>query len=873
MRVIGRESEVAQLSSFLDESPADPSVVLLEGEPGIGKTTLWRELVEDARRRDMMVLSARPAQPETALPFVTLQDLLEGVVDEVSDELPGPQQHALRSAVFTEESGPSPDQRTVSVGVLNAVRLLASNARLLVAIDDVQWADTASASVLSFALRRLDSDRIRVFMTLRLEEGLEGSGFTDPVSAAEVLRWRLGPLTVDATHRLIRERLGLVLSRPTVRRVHQLSGGNPFFALEIARSPALEGLARGDNPSVPATLRDLLLDRVGGLSKPTRETIIAVSLLSQPTEELLERAVGPEVARRGLRGAVAAEVIETKGKDLRLTHPLLGSVLYEQLSPTRQRQLHGELALIVPTLEERARHLALSTSHPDADVADALEEAALNAKSRGATAGAAELFDMARRLTPLKSVRDIERRTMAVARFSFLAGDLGRAREELDLATRDWPPGPLRAEALRLRAHIAFVSESVVTSDRLLHEARGEAGSDDHTLATIERDLSLTTLMLGDLPRALQHARSSLDLAKRLGQPGLLAQALAMTASIDFILGNGLSEDICAQALALERPDPEADAVLQASGAIGAALAIADDFRAARERLLILLQRARDLGEESTVAVSLMALADVEARTGDLPLAEAYGEESAEISVQIGARHSLVHGRAAVALVSALRGEVERARATAEEGLSLAAAVDSAGGMVLNLSVLGLLDLSLGDFQAAADRLAPVAQMALVSGFGEPGTARFIPDYIEALISLGRIEEARPLVGQLEERGRALNRAAALGAVARFHALILAAEGALEAATASAEESIQHYERVELPLELGRSHLAAGEVNRGATERRGPSPLRACPGNLRKHGGSPMGGPGEDRAGPGHSRRARRPRPHTHGATSRRARG
>src|SRR6185436_1780944 len=148
MRVIGRESEVAQLSSFLDERAADPAVVLLEGEPGIGKTTLWRELVEDARRRDMVVLSARPAQPETALPFVTLQDLLEGVVDDVTDELPGPQQQALRSAVFTEVSGPSPDQRTVSVGVLNAVRLLASNARLLVAIDDVQWADTASASVL-----------------------------------------------------------------------------------------------------------------------------------------------------------------------------------------------------------------------------------------------------------------------------------------------------------------------------------------------------------------------------------------------------------------------------------------------------------------------------------------------------------------------------------------------------------------------------------------------------------------------------------------------------------------------------------------------------------------------------------------------------
>ena len=384
----------------------------------------------------------------------------------------------------------------------------------------------------------------------------------------------------------------------------------------------------------------------------------------------------------------------------------------------------------------------------------------------------------------------------------------------------EWPPGPLRAEALRLRAHIAFISESVVTSDRLLRQAREEVGADDHTRATIERDLALTTLMLGDGRRAFEHASSSLALAQPLGDRGLLAQTLAITASIDFILGNGLSEEMCARALALERPDPEADAVLQASGSIGAALAIADDFRGARERMLIVLQRARDLGEESTATFALMALAEVEARSGNLSLAEAYAEEGAEISVQIGARHNLVFCRAFLALVFALRGEVERARAAAADGLALAQSVDSAGGMLVNLSTLGLLDLSLGDFQAAADRLAPVAAMALISGYGEPGSARFICDYIEALLALGRIDEARPLVDQLEERGRALNRSAALGAVARFHALILAAEGAVDVAITAAQASILHYGRVELPLELGRAHLAAGEVNRRARRKR-----------------------------------------------------
>ena len=158
--VIGRDAELALTEDFLDALATGPSGLVIEGEAGAGKTTLWLAAVEEARERGYRVLETRPAEAEAGLPFAGLGDLVESTLDEVLDELPEPQAEALRVALLLAPPGDAPpDERAVAVAVLGVLRELARTGRVLVAVDDVQWLDPPSAKVVSFAWRRLRRSR------------------------------------------------------------------------------------------------------------------------------------------------------------------------------------------------------------------------------------------------------------------------------------------------------------------------------------------------------------------------------------------------------------------------------------------------------------------------------------------------------------------------------------------------------------------------------------------------------------------------------------------------------------------------------------------------------------------------------------------
>ena len=154
--VIGRDAELALMEDFLDALAAGPSGLVIEGEAGAGKTTLWLAAAEEARKRGYRVLETRPAEAEAGLPFAGLGDLVEGTLDEVLDELPEPQAEALRVALLLAPPGDAPpDERAVAVAVLGVLRELAREDACCVAVDDVQWLDPPSAKVAArFAWRR-----------------------------------------------------------------------------------------------------------------------------------------------------------------------------------------------------------------------------------------------------------------------------------------------------------------------------------------------------------------------------------------------------------------------------------------------------------------------------------------------------------------------------------------------------------------------------------------------------------------------------------------------------------------------------------------------------------------------------------------------
>jgi predicted ATPase len=435
--IIGRESELVALWRFLDSIHAGPAALLLSGDPGIGKTTVWKEGVEGALQKSYHLLTSRPVEAETRFSYAALGDLLEPAIEEALPTLPGPQRHALDVALLrAASSGARPNQRAVCLAVLGCLRSLASSAPVVVAIDDVQWIDLPSARVLQFVVRRLKQEPVGLLTAMR------GAGLAeDPLHVASafpqerVHEVRIGALSVDALDQVLRARLGTGFPRPTLLHLNEMSGGNPFFALEIGLALLRRGgdVAAGKPLPIPHRLQELIEDRLAGLPSRSVQALEVVSALSAPTLDLVAAAMVPSRGVDGRLGpAIDHMVVEVEGGRIRFTHPLFASAIYQAMPQVQRQKLHAKLAGVVTDPEERARHLALSVEGPDAAVSDALEEAARRAASRGAPQSAAELWEMARRATSSDRLEDLRRRTHeeGLAHFRvrrYLAGPKGTA--------------------------------------------------------------------------------------------------------------------------------------------------------------------------------------------------------------------------------------------------------------------------------------------------------------------------------------------------------------------------------------------------------------------------------------------------------------
>jgi predicted ATPase len=237
--VLGREVELATSRRFLDRVPSGFAALVLQGPPGIGKTALWREVVEMARQRRWAVLSAHLVSAEAPLLFSGLTDLLGQVTDQDFSALPLVQRRALEVALLLTEPGEAPvDPRTLSSAVLSVLRQMASLQPVLLAIDDVQWVDRPTAGCLSFALRRTGALPIGLLASAR--SGAGALPVLGALGSEEVEELAVGPLPPGEIEAMLLQRTP-GLQRRAIVRVAKQSGGNPFYALEIARAVATLG--------------------------------------------------------------------------------------------------------------------------------------------------------------------------------------------------------------------------------------------------------------------------------------------------------------------------------------------------------------------------------------------------------------------------------------------------------------------------------------------------------------------------------------------------------------------------------------------------------------------------------------------------------
>ena len=232
---------------------------------------------------------------------------------------------------------------------------------MLVAIDDDQWLDPSSKAALQFALRRLREEPVALLLARRPDGP---SGVEQALPPERLLRVPVGPLEFVALNAVLHERLDSILSRPLLRRIHELSAGNPFYALELAQSPGL--LEAG---TLPPTLDSIVRGRLAALPEQAQLALLVVAAASQPSAKLVEQVLGDPDA---LAPAEAEGIVELDHGDVSFTHPLLASGAYTAADPARRREVHRRLGRIVRDPEERARHLAAAATGPDPKVANAL---------------------------------------------------------------------------------------------------------------------------------------------------------------------------------------------------------------------------------------------------------------------------------------------------------------------------------------------------------------------------------------------------------------------------------------------------------------------------------------------------------------------
>ncbi len=815
---VGRQNELAVVSRVLDSVPSGPVALMLGGDAGIGKSTLFLEACSQARARGYQILSCQPNESEAKLSFAALGDLLNGVTDDSFEGLPAPQRSALEVALLRAEAiGPPPDQRAISAAFHGTLLALAAAGPCLVAIDDAQWLDAPSTRVLEFAVRRLDDAPIGLILTARSQE-LESPPFGLGRALPDRCLHRLvvGPLTLQATRDMLRSQLATGFPRSVLLRIHETSAGNPFFALELGRALIRRGIERGRGAAllVPSNLRDLVRDRLSELALPVRQVLLTVSAASQPTVPLVAEAIGGPTAEDDIEAAVNAGVIEGNGGLIRLKHPLLASVLHSESSTRTRRDIHRRLAAIVVDQEERARHLALAAEGPDEDVAAELEDAARRAHGRGAPDAAAQLSKLARELTPPDRAEARIRRTVQAGHHAFEAADMGEAATMLEEAVRTAPPGWLQAEALLFLARLRYHSHDALAARALAEQALEHAAQDPELKTLIHLELAIDADTVGDRPGARAHARAAVDLAEAQGDETPLAESLSLLGLSDFLAGEGTQPSLMNRAVELEGTGRGLRPLRSPSFRMACMLLWTDELDSARSTFGDLEKRCREGGDEGSLAVILFLLAQLECRAGNWSEAGEYADESCTITAWTGQQPYLAHALSARALIDAHLGKEQPARVAAEEGLELARSSGLVQAADLNLSALGFLELSLGNMKEAHRILWPLAEGILDAGLGEPGMLRFLPDEIEALVALGEADAARPLLEAFLARAMSLGRAWALATGERCRGLLAASSGELPEALAAFEQSQESHRMLDEPFELGRTLLGQGQAFR-----------------------------------------------------------
>ena len=803
-----RPEEAGAISGFLTAASTEPAALVVEGEPGIGKTTLWLEAVDQAVERGFHVLSARPGEAESVSGYASLADLLTGVDARVFDDLPGPQRVALdRFLLRAEPDEQAVDQRAIGAALLTVVETLVETSPVLIAIDDLQWVDPSSAQAIAFAARRL-SARVGVLGTARTE--LSSGGAPSWLQMPEpdaVRRIRLRPLSLGRLQAVLFERLGRRFPRPTVVKIHEISGGNPFYALELAR--AMDPRARSSDVTMPRSLTEFVRARINSLATEAQQLLLTAACLAAPTVELVARTArtDPRDVVERLADAEENGIVEIERNRLHFAHPVLAQGVYSSATPARRRETHRRLAEVVHDPELMARHRALAATRADRETLQALDEAAELARIRRAPTAAAELVELAIGLGG-----DTPERRIQLADYHFAAGNAGRTRALLE-ETIDQPiPRTLRAHALSLLGVIAVLDGGFAEAEALLQRALERGASGSRMAGADPGPIVIRSVRhWADRRRARDHRGSGGGRHRSwtVASAGLGARH---PSHAQIKSGAGVDKPDLQRALELEDREANTPLIFRPSLLNALLLAYSGELDRAHNEMLEVRRRCSERGEEGELVVIGFNNVMIEIWRGNFAEAALFMEDDWERALALDGALPRFMAHTCRAVLATYAGRVDEARRNVGDALGTAQGGDYFA-MAWPATTLGFLEVSLGNYDAALTTLRPLLSKfeALPRGM-EIISASCVPDAIEAMIELGRLEEAEPFVDMLEREGRRLDRPWQLAVGARCRGMLLAAQGDFDAASVATQRALAEHQRLPMPFERARTQLLLGQI-------------------------------------------------------------
>jgi DNA-binding CsgD family transcriptional regulator len=786
----GRESECAILARLLDAVRAGESrVLVLRGEPGVGKTALMDYAISSAP--DLRVLRAVGVESEMELAFASLQQLCLPMLDRL-ERLPGPQQDALGVA-FGLRGGQAPNRLLVALAALTLLSDAAEEQPVLCVVDDAQWLDGESALALAFVARRLLAEPLAIAFVTR-----------EPIEALRGLPELVLDGVGDDDARLL---LASAIPGPLDERVHETiiaeARGNPLALLELPRglTPAelAGGFALAEAQPLSDRIQQIFLRRAQSL--PPRSQRVLLTAAAEPLGDvaLLWRAAERlEVGPDAVEPAEAAGLIEV-GARVRFRHPLVRSATYRAATPHDRREVHHALAEATDRdadPDRRAWHRAHAAGGLDEAVAGDLERSADRAHSRGGVAAKAAFLARAAELTPAAARRG--ERALAAAQAKLEAGAPEAAHALLATAELTPLDDLQRARLQRLRAQIAFAIRRGSDAPPLLLDAAKRLASLDPELA---RETCLEALAAAIFAGGSVNGRDVLHVV-RAPPPA------SQPAAIDLLL-NGLATQVTQGYAAAVPPLREAlEAFRQDDGDSPAtnrwfwlACRIAADLweheiwdeLAARG-----VRRARETGALNVLPIAASYRAGVHVHAGEYAEASALLDEASAIT-QATHTASLVEAKQ---MVAAYLGNEAEALELIEVGRRDATARGQGYALSMVECANALLSNGLGRYEealAAAQRACAQDELSLF--------ALALIELVEAAVRSGRPQVAAAALERLSERTRASGTEWALGIEARSRALLT--DG--PSAEPLYKEAVERLARGRLAPHLARAQLVYGE--------------------------------------------------------------